>query len=301
MFAEFALQPEALATWPEFCFLVSQFGCKKGRLISRYPRRWTRLVREAAQEKAGETEFLRIVESLEDIDRLLVRRVHEWDAEKDWMSNAMVEHQKRPFHAIVGKDTPEVEHLINVDSIDPLGSNSPDRWAIELSPQIRRTAAEMGKCVGPLLLHCKTIAFIDPHFDPANKRHTQPLKEFLRLIRSRNPQFALPLALEYHTSSKNGDKGKFEADLNKWIKPSLDASMKLTVVRWELEEMHNRYIVTDQAAVMFGNGLDEDSNEPQGFDTVSLLDDTTRAELLEDYSANSTKLTWLGDTIEISG
>ena len=36
-------------------------------------------------------------------DRMLARQ-HEWNPEKDWLTNAEIEHGKRPFRAILAKE-----------------------------------------------------------------------------------------------------------------------------------------------------------------------------------------------------
>ena len=46
MLKEFALEPEALASWESFRYLIEKFGVSKGRVISRFPKQWKRLVYE---------------------------------------------------------------------------------------------------------------------------------------------------------------------------------------------------------------------------------------------------------------
>lgn len=65
--------------------------------------------------------------------------------------------------------------------------------------------------------------------------------------------------------------------------------------------MHNRYILTDRGGVIFGHGLDCDQKHPTGHDTVSLLDDTTCAELMAEYSAAGGKLSWLNEIFSTTG
>lgn len=107
--------------------------------------------------------------------------------------------------------------------------------------------------------------------------------------------------MEYHTSNKNRDIAQFTADLARWVQPYLPPKSLLTIVRWNVAELHNRYIISDRGGVMFGHGLDQDDSIPTGYDTVSLLDEKTCSELLDDYSAQSTKLTWLNDTFDVTG
>lgn len=297
MLKEYALEPELLSNWRDYRFFVGQFGASNGRLISRYPKKWKKMVIEAAQ-RAADVEYLRIEESLKNIDSMLLARIHEWDSRQDWLSNALLEQNKRPFQAILARTSPpESGVLCGVD----IGPNAPPpSWVVRKSVEIPRTAQAMANCVALLLRNCKQVLFVDPYFDPSNRRHNEPLQAFLTVIRSRDSQIPLPTLIEYHTGNKNTDVAGVAANLNRWITPSLPVRSKLTIVRWKFEELHNRYILTDRGGVMFGTGLDQDANVPPAEDTVTLLDEELCSELMISYSAASTKLTWLNDTIVVS-
>lgn len=62
MLAEYAIDPELFNNWRDFRFFASQFGAAQGRLISRFPKKWKGLVKEAAQN-AEELEFLKIIDA----------------------------------------------------------------------------------------------------------------------------------------------------------------------------------------------------------------------------------------------
>src|SRR5579872_5031649 len=100
MLHEFALEPSVLNTWPRFQRFVGQFGVHHGRMISRYPSRWKKMVHESLGD-CGDVERKRIVEGLSRIDDRLLPRFHEWDGALTWAKNAAIEHGKRPFDAII--------------------------------------------------------------------------------------------------------------------------------------------------------------------------------------------------------
>jgi hypothetical protein len=56
MLREFALDPDLLSNWQDFRFFASQFGTSQGRLISRFPKHWKRLVVEAVQAATTKAE-----------------------------------------------------------------------------------------------------------------------------------------------------------------------------------------------------------------------------------------------------
>ena len=120
MFAEFAVQPELLATWPGYCSLIGHFGITKGRMISRFPKDWRRHVIEEAKKKAGETEYLRIVESLQNIRMMMVKKSRPWDRQKGWLDNAIAEHARLPFHAVLSDQTSDGnDFVLDFPALDP--------------------------------------------------------------------------------------------------------------------------------------------------------------------------------------
>src|SRR6266481_4047429 len=100
MIYEYALEPALLSNWQNFRYFAEKFGVSKGRLISRYPRTWQRLVLESLAS-CGVIERKRIEEGLIILKRHMLSRHHEWTEQLDWLSNAETEHAKRPFHAVI--------------------------------------------------------------------------------------------------------------------------------------------------------------------------------------------------------
>lgn len=300
MFQEIALEPSLLRDWRDFRFFISQFGSSQGRFISRFPSAWKKMVFEAA-EGLPELDFQRVQEMMSDIESQLLPRLHAWNQNKEWLPNAVDEHQVRPFHAIVANSNPSNESfVICSDAIIPGSRSAPELWNARRSIPVKRTDTDMASCVSLLLRSCRWVVFIDPHFDPGERRFTAPLRAFLNEISSRHAQAVSVSKIEYHLSNKNKDIASFKRNLNQWVKPSLPNATKITFVRWNLDELHNRYLITDRGGVSFLTGLDLDDSVPPSEDVVTILDDKTCASLLADHSSASTRLTWLNDTIELS-
>jgi len=298
MLAEFALDPALMGNWRDFRFFVAQFGVAQGRLISRFPKAWKDMVRTAAAS-AGEVEFLRIVEALNRIDECMLVREYDYQKQHTWIRNAIDENTRRPFHAIVaGGAYPSVLNLLEASDIDP--TNPPTLWKVPKSVNIERTPVQMASCVACLLSQCSEIIFIDPYFGPGKKKHTEPLKHFLQAIAARGTR-KMPIRIEYHTGNQDLGTAKFQSDLDTWVQPHLPSKVALSVVRWDKDQMHNRYIVTERGGVMFGHGLDQDDAIPVGHDTVTLLEVATCSELMHDYSPQSKKLKWLNEIFTVAG
>ena len=57
MIKEYALDPQVMASWDNFRFFSSQFGCQYGRMISKFPSGWKRIVFELCQNNHGISEI----------------------------------------------------------------------------------------------------------------------------------------------------------------------------------------------------------------------------------------------------
>src|SRR3954453_22850192 len=95
-------------SWLTFLYLIEKFGFDRGRLISRLPSKWEKKVIQAAKE-AGvpDVRMASIVERLRNAKRLVVDFGRTYDSEKSWIDNALTEHQRAPFHAIIARENPQ--------------------------------------------------------------------------------------------------------------------------------------------------------------------------------------------------
>jgi hypothetical protein len=297
MLKEFALDPSILGNWKDFRFFVGQFGVPQGRLISRFPANWKQMVREAAEQSAKDVEYARIEDALTRIDRVMLVRDFDYQKAHQWLRNAAEENQRRPFHAIVAAENyGSTANLLVGADLDP--TNPPPLWIVPTSVQIRREPGIMAACVQSLLSQCDEVLFVDPYFGPGKRSHLEPLIQFLQAI-ARRGQRRKPSRIEYHAGNQDKDTVRVQQNLEQHIKPHLLAGAKFSLVRWDKEQMHNRYILTDRGGVMFGHGLDKSDGNATTHDTVSLLDDQTCAALMVDYSRTSKQLTWLNEVFSV--
>ncbi|MGH9879642.1 MAG: hypothetical protein ACRD5H_18590 [Nitrososphaerales archaeon] len=112
MLYEYAVEPTLLNNWKDFRYFTEKLGVSRGRLISRYPKRWKKFVYESLTN-CGEVERARIEERLRQLDDRLLPRQGQWDDNQGWLTNAEAEHYRRPFHAILAKINPrELDFII---------------------------------------------------------------------------------------------------------------------------------------------------------------------------------------------
>ncbi len=274
MIHEYALEPELVASWVDHRigrYFIEKFGLGQPRIVSRYPKRWKRLVWEAFTSD-NDVERARMTELLERLSETMVkRRDGRWDPNAGWLHNAEDEHVRVPFHAILARSNPRGHAKVLVaDEID----NSALLWSVRRGYTIPRTAIEMAAAVASMLRIADVLVFVDPHFGPENSRYRRPLEQFLRSVVDGRPGEA-PRRLEVHSSADGGSTTAFFGDgcrqqLPRCIPIGLRVAMVRLRQRQGGERLHNRYILTDLGGVIFGVGLDE--GDPGDTDDIQLLD-----------------------------
>ena len=291
MIQEYALEPELVASWHDrmqFRFFVDQFGLGTGRVVSRYPSKWRKVVWESFQSAfgstAGEVERKRIEELLARLTATKVRRTGcVWENGSSWLVNAEVEHTRRPFYSILARDNPRKKP--DVMCADDVLDGTPTGWHAPSSVIVDRTAAAMATSIEKMLLCATRIMFVDPHFRASRATFRNPLTEFLRSIRVEIPK----VGLELHTGH-SGDAAPswkyFRKECEDYLPKIVPTGLTLIVKRWNNrgggERLHNRYILTDIGGVQFGVGLDE--GPPGSTDDISLLSAESFRQRLEEYS-----------------
>ena len=296
MLHEYAVEPDVLSNWSSFRYFVDQFGVQYGRMISRFPKKWKRMVYEACS-RCGEIERKRIEEGLGNINSKLQRTNRPYDASLGWLSNAETKHLVDPFHAIIAvsnpRERPEVLIAENVNETTPL-------WDVRREDQIQRNALQMALCAKPLLQICSEVLFVDPHFNPNAARYAKTLKQFL-LAMDGNPRVH---RIEFHLEETDEKPSReyFEEHCKKNLPQLFPKGMEMTLIRWRKlegkEDLHSRYILTDIGGMRIEHGLDEG---PEGETTdVSLLDHSLYSKRWSDFQRSTSPYEYV-DEVESAG
>lgn len=253
MLFEFAIEPEALATWANFRYFVDRIGNGHGRLISKYPEAWPRLVWAACTETST-INRKKIEAGLNDLRNRLLKTRRRYDDGASWFQNALRADQLEPFHAIITTSTSESDRSIHADD---LNDDSP-LWRVERDGRIKRTATAMASLAEPLLMHSTEISFIDQHFSTSLK-FIRPLNAFLEYAR-RGKKVS---RVEYHLAeSTNTSSETFRAGLERQKRHlNLADDESISFIRWKCKEegenLHARYILSNRGGIQFDYGLDE--------------------------------------------
>ena len=279
MINEYALEPSLLNTWHRFRYLSEKFGYCRGRVISRYPKHWERMVYDSLSE-CGPVEKKRIEEGLRRLKPAIHSRFHEW-FDLPWLENALIENGKRPFHAIIAPANPN--NLACVICEDGLDEATQPRWQASVQQHVQRDAASLAKCAELLLNSAREIIFVDPHFSPAARRFTCRLEEFLEAIANRHPSASVT-RIEYHTGDTSGGiKSFFDHECQLRLPRIIPHSMQIRFVRWDQASLHNRFILTERGGLKFATGLDEQDGSSPAQDIVDLLAEGPYATTWKQY------------------
>ena len=280
LFHEYALDPRLLNNWKDFRYFADAFGWSKGRLISRYPRRWKALVYDQLGE-CTPVEKLKIVERLKNIDEKIIQRSEsEWNpAEPDWLTNAEIEHVARPFYRLIASENPRAnDDVLLGEELD----EDDEAWRLKTVIEVNRDATKMADAVSTLLRTSRSICLIDPHFAPEMPRYIRTLATFVSAALE-GRTVALD-RLEYHLLNKSTDEF-FETQCTDTVCPILPPGLEVLFVRWESkpggEALHDRFILTERGGVRFTVGLDDGNKNT--FTGIEILSEASYHKYVGDY------------------
>ena len=256
MLYEYAVEPRAIgSSWETFRYVIEKFGFDKGRLISEFPRRWFREVYNAT---AGfpDVQKKRVEEALNQARKNKVVRCHRpYDPNAgDWLHNALTEHQRSPFRAMIALQNPTGEAVVvtigDLDELHPLMAVAHDRAVV-------RDATSIATALRELLRFGSNILFVDPFFDPYSARYKSTLWECLGIVKALNPRASCEIHYRHHENRPSPDDIEREAaNLFKGIIP---VDMNVTVYCWREKnggaDFHDRYLLAEKGGISVGAGF----------------------------------------------
>jgi len=283
---EFAIEPSALASKQNARYLLDGMGISKGRVISRFPKKWFRLVMAACKDCADvEKKYIesRLAELAKgNTEQKVLRFAREClNPDREWIDNALGSHMSKPFRAIITKTLAIEEVGLIAGELDERES----KWSVDTQQQIPYTAKDMAIASSVLLAHSSEIIFVDPYFC-FDQQHLKPLNEFLKFVPMEKVE-----RIEYHYAQKNKlDRQQLkQLRNNNWSKyVDCNGDGKIEFYRWSEksggagEKFHARYILTDIGGITYDHGLGVSSET--GTMNVSILDYNLYKERWEQFS-----------------
>jgi hypothetical protein len=294
MYYEYAVDPESFDSWQTTRYLLDAFGFDKGRLICDLPRKkWKRLIFERlTAQVSGEIERKRIEERLHRIPPgTLVRRPDAvYSADKDWLDNALVEHTRRAFRAVLSPKTATgVTEVLDPREVDDLDS----RWSVPPGMTLQRDAATVVSELSLLLKHARSIDLVDPHFQA---QKAMKVKFLYAVARNSAPDAVITMHLK---EDAKGEPGRsLCATATARLPEQIPEGRVVEILVWRErtggERFHNRFVLTNAGGVQFGDGLEHGGDVE--VDRVSRLGGQEHGEYRQRYNANSTSFEFVCGT-----
>lgn len=226
-------------------------------------------------ENVNELAKGRLVEILNIIkEKCLVSRDAQYDGAKPYLDNFIAAHQKAPTHVFcMGK-----EYAPLFDGIRHVFASHFDEGIDSMRNQIavRKSIDEMLASVKDFLRLSTTITFVDPYFSERAKM-LNPMLKFIEAACTESPTKEKHIRILYKSRDEAPnaryivDKLTEKIDFQKLGLSSLKVIALAERDSGTREKLHNRYIISNLGALIWGIGLDEDTSEVS--DDVVLMDD----------------------------
>ena len=288
MVYEFAVEPTLLNRWDQFRYLVEKFDVSQGRLISRFPEKWKRMVYESLAE-CKDVEKARIEEGLRRIDHRLLTTTRAYnDGGPSWLENAEASHLQKPFRAILAGENPR--HHVEVIDGQGLDEASP-LWAIPDPPRVPRLAANIAAAVGPFMKMGNVLILVDPNVRPNERRYASSLAALFEMARRADGSFPrrMELHIRYNPDADDAPTlefiaGKCEKFLPAVVPAGANLKVRILTQRQGGKKLHERYLLTDIGCIKVDPGLDE-GEAGENFELIRLGQELYR-DLWTDYASD---------------
>lgn len=283
MIYEYALDPALVVDWAiggkgRF---VGQFGMDQRRLVSDYPKDWAGAVYGAFYEHFdyddSSLDFQNAQPELQSfvqwLSEFTVRRDAKRSAERTWLQDAVAEHIRQPFHAIMTTtgDGVECREVITPEVLDNLRDS---RWYLPTIGATKKSAEELAAAIEPMLRRAKYIVLVDPYFDAADARYQASFSTLIqaaccaRGVGTSLPAITVMTGIEQKHKPHEGEFTReamarvannlcvnAQRELPKLVPRGMSLDFYCLKHPDAGDPLHNRYVLTDIGGVIAPYGL----------------------------------------------
>ncbi|WP_005035557.1 hypothetical protein [Holophaga foetida] len=285
MFSEYAIDPESFSTWERLRFFHAALGFVNGRLVTRLPESFLRAPCEALLTSVNDAKMPQVQMMLEEIkDASIARLKPKWNEGAPWIANALNEHQRRPFRAVVGPGAAGKPFLVDPEDLHA----NHVLWRASSTMKVPKDPKALAQHLLPMLSQANELTIADPYLR-ANDRWLPTLGAILLgFLDKRAPD---PARRVHFYFAKKGT-GK-ESDPSETL-DTIAATLAKALEGWKRqatlifhgiasggsERFHNRYILTAREGVSLHIGMDAARNS----DDRDLLTVLSREVFDEEYT-----------------
>jgi hypothetical protein len=255
----YALEPELVASWgtrAESRFVRDNFGIGTPRVMLELPSfsKWKRAVYMAATAREISQEDMKRIEVLFRLfaECKCSRADRVYHGLLSWLENAEHECDRKSFAAILATANPRGHAAVLVD--DQLVPTEP-RWACARGATTSRTPEALAAALSPMLMNCRALHLVDPHFGPEKARYQRVLEALMNVLAENE---TVPEVVRVHCL-ENSSLAFFEQSASRMAE-RLPIGIKVEFARWKQrdggDKLHDRYVLTDLGGVSVSVGLD---------------------------------------------
>lgn len=249
----YAVDPALATDWKALRYVLSHGGMDNARLLLKYPKGWFKEALAIAGQKGWahskrvEELWMRYKSSC--FVRPLVNL--DYDPEMTWLNNALgIEGHIAPHAIIVPNGQGHSnERVLEEDELD-----GNELWLVESSVSLERNAQAFEEAFRVLILCCRKLTIVEPHFDPAQEKWRSVLEALFRPLADANRS----IEIEFHLKAK-ATQENFSEQCEQNVRRRIPAGQTVRFVRWEKrgqEDLHDRHLLTELGGVSSGWGFD---------------------------------------------
>lgn len=295
MFFEYAIDPRALSNWERVRYFLDALGPWKGRFLARYPRRWKKMVYDGLDAAGCTTmEKKRIEIRLENLDKRVFspRQDATYDPNIQWLDNALLEHSRKPFRAIIAERPNRAPaHVLDASGLDEAST----LWRVDQGALLAREPSTIVNAITTLLESSSRVLLIDPYFRADQGDKLLALQHICAVVSERT-------IVEVHFG-ESVEFRQFVDDAKRTLPNVLGPCSKVILHCWRERprgpRLHNRYIVTNTGGVQFGDSVER--GQVGHADRISILEEASRAALWNEYAGTPPAFDRVGEPVEIFG
>jgi len=114
-----------------------------------------------------------------------IKRKSSFEQLPTWLERAEHEHEERPFWAILSTGNPRNHQAVII--VESILLTDHDLWMVPELSTIKRRADDLADAVAPMLRIAEIIVFVDPYFNPSERRFSDSIEAFCERLRKKYP------------------------------------------------------------------------------------------------------------------
>lgn len=291
MYFEYAIDPAALNNWERVRYFLDALGPWKGRLIAKYPKNWLRRVYESLN--CPDVEKSRVEVRLRALDKRVFssRSNAVFNGDRTWIDNALEEHGKRPFRAVVASSPSAQGFVLDASEVD----ESHPLWHVEQGQVLSRDPAVFADAVSLLLSVSSRVVFVDPYFKSSDHEKRQAVIALLQATPILTIEIVASNAALDHTEAHRSAASV----LPRWLPAGRSVVLSCRQQKGNGPRLHNRYLLTDVGGVQFGDSIEAGALGET--DRVSILGDGEHKRLWQEYTGSPLCHDEFGSPLKVTG